>query len=126
MFCPPFWVRTVGPTHCPPESCVEVSWIWDNWSFVYVSAVRMSPAVAPVPTTACEEILSAPSLTAVQLAPSDPFARLKSSDGAVADAAWADRIRRITTKRASARSAKAALNVERLATLGSDSPPIGT
>ena len=43
----------------------------------------MSPAVAPVPTTACEAIDSAPSLTAAQPAPSHPFARLKSSYAAV-------------------------------------------
>ena len=79
MFWPPFWVRTVGPTHWPPESCVEVSWIWDDWSLVYVSAVRMSPAVAPVPTTVCEAIESAPSLIATQPDPSEPSGRLKSS-----------------------------------------------
>jgi hypothetical protein len=39
----------------------------------------MAPAVALVPTTACEAIESAPSLTALQPAPSDPLARLKSS-----------------------------------------------
>ena len=79
MFWPPFWVRTVGPTHWPPESCVEVSWIWDDWSLVYVSAVRMSPAVALVPSTACEAIESAPSLTATPIRPSEPSGRLKSS-----------------------------------------------
>ncbi len=126
MFWPPFCARTAGPTHCPPESFVEVSWIWDDWSLVYGSATRMAPAVALVPTTACEEIESAPSLIATQFDPSEPLGRLKSSDGAVADAAWADRIRRITAKRTSARSAEVALTVERLATLGSDSPPIGS
>ena len=79
MFWPPFWVRTAGPTHWPPESCVEVSSICEDWSLLYVSAIRMSPAVALVPTTACEAIESAPSLIAVQPAPSDPFGRLKSS-----------------------------------------------
>src|SRR5689334_22946708 len=40
----------------------------------------MSPAVALVPSTACDEIVNAPSLTALQFDPSPPFARLKSSD----------------------------------------------
>ncbi len=79
MSAPPFWVRTVGPTHWPPESCVEVSSIWEDWSLLYVSAVRMAPAVAPVPTTACEAIESAPSLIATQFDPSEPLRRLKSS-----------------------------------------------
>ena len=39
----------------------------------------MSPAVALVPRTACEAIVSAPSLIAAQLEPSEPLARLKSS-----------------------------------------------
>ena len=56
-----------------------MSSICEDWSLLYVSAIRMSPAVALVPTTACEAIESAPSLTAVQPAPSEPFARLKSS-----------------------------------------------
>ena len=76
----------MGPIHWPPESWIAVVWIWDDWSLVYVSAVRMAPAVALVPMTACEEIESAPSETALQFAPSEPLARLKSSDGAVADA----------------------------------------
>ena len=40
----------------------------------------MSPAVALVPTTACDEIDNAPSLTAAQFEPSPPSARLKSSE----------------------------------------------
>src|ERR1044072_6310411 len=44
VFWPAFWVRTVGPTHWPPESWGEVVWIWDDWSLVYVSAVRIAPA----------------------------------------------------------------------------------
>src|ERR1051325_3813512 len=79
VFWPAFWVRTVGPTHWPPESWVEVVWIWDDWSLVYVSAVRIAPAVALVPSTACDEIVSAPSLIAAQFAPRPPLARLKSS-----------------------------------------------
>ena len=79
MSWPPFWVRTEGPTHWPPESCVEVSSIWEDWSLLYVSAVRMFPAVALVPTTACEAIESAPSLIATQFDPSEPLGRLKSS-----------------------------------------------
>ena len=39
----------------------------------------MSPAVALVPSTACEEIESAPSLIAAQFDPSEPLGRLKSS-----------------------------------------------
>ena len=39
----------------------------------------MSPAVALEPSTACDEIDAPPSLTAVQFAPSPPFARLKLS-----------------------------------------------
>ena len=38
------------------RSWVEVTSIGEDWSLPYVSAVRMSPAVALVPTTACEEI----------------------------------------------------------------------
>jgi hypothetical protein len=78
-----------------------------------------------VPTTACEEIESPPSLIGAQFDPSEPSGRLKSSDDAVAEAAWTDRIRGINAIRASARSAEAALTEERLATLGPDPPTIG-
>src|ERR1044072_275312 len=112
VFWPAFWVRTVGPTHWPPESWVEVVWIWDDWSLVYVSAVRIAPAVALVPSTACDEIVSAPSLIAAQFAPRPPLARLKPSQGAAADAACPeDRVRRITARRADARSTEAAVSV---------------
>ena len=56
-----------------------MSSIWEDWSLLYVSAIRMSPAVALVPTTACEAIESAPSLIATQFDPSEPLGRLKSS-----------------------------------------------
>ena len=56
-----------------------MSSIWEDWSLLYVSAIRMSPAVALVPTTACEAIESAPSLIATQFEPSEPSGRLKSS-----------------------------------------------
>ncbi len=40
----------------------------------------MSPAVALEPSTACDEIVKPPSVTAAQFEPSPPFARLKSSE----------------------------------------------
>src|SRR5215467_6200701 len=90
-FSPPFWARTIGPIHCPPVSCVEVTCTCEYWSLGYDSPVRISPdtpvpAVA-VPAAAWETIASPPSLTSVHPAPRLPFARLKLSEpvgGAVA------------------------------------------
>jgi hypothetical protein len=60
---------------------------WEYWSLAYVSPVRMSPARPPLePATAWEEIDKPPSVISVQFAPRLPFARLKSSAPAVAEA----------------------------------------
>src|SRR5215831_14948955 len=60
--CPLFCTRTAAPIHWPPVSCVEVVWIWENWSLPNDAAFQVSPVnpVAVVPATTCDEIVSAP------------------------------------------------------------------
>src|SRR6185437_12479681 len=86
--CPPFWARTAAPIHCPPVSCVDVTWTTEYWSLANEPAVHVSPVSTPaVPVTCWDAIAIAPSAIAVQFAPRPPSARLKSSDADVSEAA---------------------------------------
>ena len=81
-FSPLFCARTAAAIHCPPDSCVDVSVIWENWSLPNDDPLQISPVSPPleVPTATCDEITSAPPLIPVQFDPRPPSARLKSSE----------------------------------------------
>src|SRR5215470_11546500 len=81
-------MRTAGPIHWPPVSCVEVTWSWENWSLPNVCAFQASPETpeAAVPAATWEEIARPPSLMSVQFGPRLPFARLKLSEAVAARA----------------------------------------
>ena len=80
--CPLACIRTIGPIHCPPVSCVGLtSDLGELIARVGLSRPDL-PGVLPrrSPTTCCEAIAIAPSEVAVQFGPRLPSARLKLSD----------------------------------------------
>src|SRR5436305_9270745 len=88
--CSPFFFLIATPTTeiytLSLHDALPISSTWENWSLPYVSAVRISPVVAPpTPATACDEDRKSTCLKSSQLGTSSAFSCLKLSEPPVAE-----------------------------------------